>query len=122
VRGKWQKQQWVKLLTRPENLEVIRRVDVLLWDEVLNCSEYFLHAVDMLSCMVKRNNRFMGGVLMIGTGDRQQTQPIDGRPLLTSPLVIANFLLHELKTPVRASGDLALQHIQEMTNFLQLHG
>jgi hypothetical protein len=63
--------------------------------------------------MVKRNNRFMGSVFMIGTGDRQQTQPIDGRPLLTSPLVIANFL--ELTTPVRSSGDLALQHIQEMT-------
>ena len=59
---------WVKLLTRPENLEVIRLVDVLLWNEVLNCSDYFLHAVDMLFCTVKRNNRFMGGVLMIGTG------------------------------------------------------
>jgi hypothetical protein len=113
--GKMAETAWVKLLTRPENLEVIRRVDVLLWDEVLNCSDYFLHAVDMLFRMVKRNNRFMGGVLMIGTGDRRQTQPIDGRPLLTSPLVIANFLLHELTTPVRASGDLALQHIQEMT-------
>jgi hypothetical protein len=95
-------------------LKAIRRVDVLLWDEVLNCSDYFLHAVDMLFRMVKNNNIFMGGVLMIGTGDRRQTQPIDGCPLLTSPLVIANFLLHELQTPVRASGDLALRHIQEM--------
>jgi hypothetical protein len=82
-------------------LKAIRRVDVLLWDEVLNCSDYFLHAVDMLFRMVKNNNIFMGGVLMIGTGDRRQTQPIDGCPLLTSPLVIA-------------SGDLALRHIQEM--------
>jgi hypothetical protein len=108
--GKMAETAWVKLLTRPKNLEVIRRVDVLLWDEVLNCSDYFLHTVDMLFRMVKINNIFMGGVLMIGTGDRRQTQPIDGRPLLTSPSVIGNFLLHELKTPVRASGHLALQH------------
>ena len=113
--GKMAETAWVKLLTRPENFEAIHRVDVLLWDELLNCSDYFIHAVDMLFRMVKRNSRFMlGGVLLVGTGDRKQTQPIDGRPLLTSPLVIANFLMHELENPVRASGDLPLQRIQAM--------
>jgi ABC-type Mn2+/Zn2+ transport system ATPase subunit len=47
--GKMAETAWVKLLTRPENLEVICRVDVHLWDEVLNCSDYFLHAVDSFS-------------------------------------------------------------------------
>ena len=86
-------------------MEVIRRTDVLCWDEILQTGDYLIHATDMVFRKAKKSNRFMGGVLIFATGDRKQTKPIEGWPFLTSPLVMTNFLLYPLKTPVCASQD-----------------
>jgi hypothetical protein len=43
---------------------------------------------------------FMGGVLLIGTLDHLQIQPINGRPFLTANAIIPGFKMIALKHSV----------------------
>ena len=59
----------------------------------------------------------MGGVLVLGTIDPLQLQPIRAKPALLSSLIPTSFKMVEMKCSVRARSDKPLQRLQEISRF-----
>ena len=60
----------------------------------------------------------MGGVVIIATQDPEQLRPVSGLPSLLSPCMMTCFRFIQLTKSVRASGDPALQRIQDISRML----
>ena len=102
------------LLQNPVSLSILKMIDIILLDEVGQISSELLSCLDLILRKIRSNNIFLGGILFICTLDHKQLQPINGRPFLTSPMVISCFDFVCLKESVRASGDINLQRIQQI--------
>jgi hypothetical protein len=103
-----------KLLRDPKKLNLLRVLDCLFLDEIGQLSSELLAVLDIIFRRVKDTNIFLGGVIIIGTIDHTQLQPVQGRPFLTSSHVISCFKMTMLSTSVRASNDPNFQRIQEI--------
>lgn len=103
-----------KLLRDPKRLFLIQKLDILFFDEIGQLSSELLAVLDIIFCRIRDTNIFFGGVVIIGTIDHTQLQPVNGRPFLTSSHVITCFKMTMLKTSVRAVGDLNFQRIQQI--------
>ena len=55
---------------------------------------------DIILRHIRKNNLFFGGILIIGTLDHMQIQPIGGRPFLISNSIIPCFNMISLKASV----------------------
>lgn len=81
----------------PPLLNFIQTLDVIFADELGQLSAEFVCTLNIILCRIRGNGNIFGGCLLIGTLDHTQIQPWDGRPFLTSPLVIPAFDMVQLK-------------------------
>ena len=56
-----------------------------------------------------------GGVLILGTMDHAQLQPINASPFLCSTLILTTFTMVELKSSVRTANDALFHEFQQLT-------
>ena len=70
----------IKLLKNPKELNTLLSLDVLVCDEMGQISAEFLATIDIILRTLRETNVYLGGVLIIGTIDHTQIQPIEGRP------------------------------------------
>ena len=84
--------------------DFILSLNVLFADELGQLSAEELSIYDIILRNVRGSKTFMGGILIIGTLDHLQIQPINGRPFLTANAIIPCFKMISLKNTVRATG------------------
>ena len=107
-----------RLLASPAKLELLRRIDLLMIDELGQVSAQMLSILDLILRRIKRSSVFGGGVLLICTMDHRQLYPINGLPPMLSPNMITSFVFRRMKTSMRANGDNAFLRIQEISRML----
>ena len=90
-------------------------MDVLNVDEFASLSAQEVSAMDITLRILRKSHIPFGGLLLVGTMDHKQIQPINQLPFLTSSLVLTCFEATELKHSVRAHGDLDFQRLQDIT-------
>jgi predicted GIY-YIG superfamily endonuclease len=89
--------------------DVLLSLNILFADELGQLSAEELSLFEMILRNVRGSSSFMGGVLVIGTMDHLQIQPINGRPFLTANSIIPCFKMVALRNTVRATGDLYVE-------------
>ena len=104
-----------KLLRDPKRLSLLRKIDILFFDEIGQLPSELLAVIDIILRRIRDTNIFLGGVVIFGTIDHTQLQPVKGRPFLTSSHVITCFKMVMLTTSVRSFGDLPFQRLQEIS-------
>ena len=104
----------LRLSRYPEKLNVLMVLDVIFFDEIGQLPAETFSAIEIILRRVRKNDIFLGGVLLISTMDHTQLQPVTGRPFLLSTHVITCFKMIKLQKSVRASGDLRFQRLQEI--------
>ena len=90
-------------------------MDVIFFDELSQISAQQLSAIGIVLRKVRDSQTPFGGVLILGTMDHTQIQPINQLPFLTSSLVLTCFNAIELQHLVRAHQDLEFQRIRQIT-------
>ena len=90
-------------------------VDILFFDELGQISGQQMSAIDIILRKERESQVPFGGVLLLGSMDHVQIQPINQLPFLTSSLVLTCFKAIELKQSVRAFGDMEFQRLQNIT-------
>ena len=101
-----------RIMRNPVLYNFLRALDVLCVDELAQSSSNMLAILDIIMKRVKGSQTFMGGLLVYFTLDHLQTQPINERPILTSPQIVPCFQMVKLQTSVRAARDPHFQRIQ----------
>jgi predicted GIY-YIG superfamily endonuclease len=84
--------------------DLLMSLHVIFADELGQISAEDISMYDIILRHIRGSNMFMGGVLLIGTLDHLQIQPINGRPFLTANAIIPCFKMIALKHSVRATG------------------
>ena len=72
-------------------LHALLTVDVIFLDEAGQVSAEQLATIDIIMRKLQKCHLPFGGVLIVGTMDHSQTQPIQAMPFLLSTLVLASF-------------------------------
>ena len=80
------------ILRNTKKLEFVLTVDVYFIDELGQISADLLAVIDIILRIVRNNNLYMGGALLICTMDHTQIQPIRERPVLTCSHMISCLL------------------------------
>jgi predicted GIY-YIG superfamily endonuclease len=96
-------------------LHALLTVDVIFYDELGQISAELLSAMDIILRHLRKSQIPFAGVLMLGSMDPAQLQPINQLPFLTSSLVLTCFKMVELAHSVRAHGDEEFQRLQAIT-------
>ena len=104
-----------RLVRNPQQLALIRSLDVLLLDEFGQISAEMLAVLDIILRRIRDSTDFMGGVLLFATLDECQLRPVSGRPPLLSPHILTSFKFCGLDYSVRAAHDKHLRRIIEIT-------
>lgn len=99
------------LMQNPERMNILQTLDILFVDEIGQLPAELVSVIDIILRRIWDSQVVFGGVLIIGTMDHTQLQPVSGRPFLLSSLIVTSFKMVKVETPVRCSGD---------TNFIQL--
>ena len=74
----------VKMKNKPVQLDFVRCLNVISGDEFRQHLAEYMAKYDILLRHVRKNNVYMGGVLIFGTLDHMQIQPANNqRPFLT---------------------------------------
>ncbi len=89
-------------------------VDVLFLDELGQISAEMIAIVDIIFRKLHNSTMPFGGVLVLGTLDHAQLQPIKALPFLMSSLVTTSFTMVQLKESVRASTDRQFRQLQNI--------
>ena len=108
----------LRLYKNTQALYVLQTLDVLFIDELGQLSAQLISCLDIILRRVRNSNLFMGGVIIIATQDPEQLRPVSGLPSLLSPCMMTCFRFIQLTKSVRASGDPALQRIQDISRML----
>ena len=74
-----------------------------------------ISTIDIILRKIRNSQLPFGVVLIFGSMDNEQIQPINQLPFLTSTLVITCFEAFELRHSVRAHGDPDFQRLQNIT-------
>ena len=98
-------QKILNIIKTSKILNFIKSIDILFCDEIGQVSAEFSSSIDIGLRRVSNNNIVLGGLLIIGTIEHTQIQPIERRLFLTSSHVIPCFRMVELKHSVRANSD-----------------
>ena len=96
-------------------LHALLSLDVIFFDELAQLSAEQLSAIDIILRYLRKSQIPFGGVLILGTMDHTQIQPINLLPFLTSSLVLTSFVAVKLQHSVRAHGDIDFQRLQSIT-------
>ena len=87
-------------------------LDVLFFDKLAQISAERISAIDIITRKIRGSQISFGGVLILGTMDHTQIQPINQLPFSTSSLILTCFQAVELSHSVRAHGDHDFQIFQ----------
>ena len=105
-----------KILRKPINLHAVLTLDVLFLDECGQISAEQVATLDIIFRKVRKSNMPFGGVLIIGTLDHAQCQPINALPFLMSSLMLTSFTFVQLRESVRADEDeIKFREFQQLT-------
>jgi predicted GIY-YIG superfamily endonuclease len=102
------------LLKDPKRYELLRRMDVLVIDELGQVDAATLAVLDLILRRIRTSTHFFGGVIVLATMDVKQLKPIKGFPPVMMPSMQSTFLFHQFVVPLRTT-DSVLQRIQEIT-------
>ena len=106
----------LKKIRRKINLlHILLTMDVLFIDEVGQKSAQQIATIDIIMRKLRNSQLPFGGILIIGSMDHTQIQPINQLPFLTSSMVLTSFQAIKLQHSVRAHGDVDFQRLQELT-------
>ena len=72
-------------------LNFILSLDIIFVDEIGQVPAEFLSIIDIIMRRIRDNNIFLGGLLIIGSMDHTQIQPINANPFLTPTHIITCF-------------------------------
>jgi predicted GIY-YIG superfamily endonuclease len=89
--------------------DLILSLHIIFADELGQISAEEIALYDIILRNIRGSTTFMGGILVIGTLDHMQIQPINGRPFLTANAVIPCFKMIALSHSVRVSGSEYLE-------------
>ena len=78
-------------------------LDFIFADELGQISAKEISLYDIILQNIRGSTTFMGGILIIGTLDHLQIQPINGRLFLTSNYIATCFKMIILKHSIRAT-------------------
>jgi hypothetical protein len=90
----------LSLMRKPEKLEFLHAVNMIIFDEMGQVSDNILSILDVILQKVQNSKVYMGGVVTIFIMDHTQIQPINSRLFLTSCHIIPCFKAVALKHPV----------------------
>ena len=97
-------------------LHLVLTVDVVLIDEIGQESAEVIAALDIIFRKARNSTTPFGGVLILGTLDHTQCQPINAMTFLMSSLLMTCFTFVVLNESVRAAEDeLEFQEFQRLT-------
>ena len=99
------------LMRSPHKLAFLKRLQVLVYEEIGLISNETLCTIDKIMKFVKANDRPFGGCILIATGDHRQLSPISGSHVWGSSLFTSTMEVLCLKHLVRSSGDQDLQKL-----------
>ena len=107
-----------KLYTDPLRLVVLKKMDVIIVEELgmLNSEQWSV--LDQTLRFVNNSNIPFGGILVLGNGDPKQLRPPSGPLIWISPILLTNFNLYYLKEYVRMTdpnGARVLSLLDERT-------
>ena len=88
------------MIQYPEKENILKCLDILFIDEIGQVPAELLSVIDIILRRIRNSQIVFGGVLVIGTMDHTQLQPVTGRPLLLSSLIITCFVMVKLETSV----------------------
>ena len=103
-----------KLVNNPVQLQCLKRLKVLLVEEISLVSSEFWAAIDLILRHVKGTAVPFGGVLLIASGDHHQLNPVQGHNLFTSYHMLTTFKVLQLEKHVRCADDDDLRQVQEL--------
>ena len=104
-----------RIKQKTAHLHILLTLDALFIDELSQISAEQLGAIDIILRNLCESQIPFGGVLILGTMDNTQIQPINMLPFLTSTLVLTCFQAVQLQHSVRAHGDIDFQRLQVIT-------
>ena len=87
----------------------------MFFDKLAQLSAEQLSAIDIILRKLIKSQIPFGGVLIFGTMDHTQIQPINQLPFLTSSLTLTIFQAVQLQYYVRAHRDIEFQRLQAIT-------
>ena len=109
-------QQAIDKITRNKLFHhVLLTVDVIFLDEAGQVSAEQLAIIDIILRKLRNSRMPFGGVLILGTMDHTQIQPINALPFLLSSLILTSLTMVELKESVRAADDPLFREFQNLT-------
>ena len=109
-----------KIMRKPHLLYPLLTVDVIFLDEAGQISAELLAVLDIILRHIRKSSVIYGGVLIIGTMDHCQLQPIQATPFLLSSHILTSYTFVQLTESVRASSEpefRRLQHIIRMNPY-----
>ena len=101
----------IQLQRHPEQIYLLRTLDVLCIDELGNLSAELLSIMNIVMQTIRCDPSYMGGVLIISSIDPKQLPPVEGMPALLSASVLVSFNFLMLKHSVRAISDPILREL-----------
>ena len=90
-----------KLRNKPTYMHALLTMDIMFLDEAGQTSAEQLAVFDIILRKLRKSSAPFGGVLLIGTMDHTQLQPIGSLPFLLSTSVLTCFTMVQLKESVR---------------------
>jgi hypothetical protein len=104
----------VQLLRDPKRLQLLKRADVILLDEMGPISAQLLATLDMIIRRLRKSSHWFGGCLLFTTVDHRQLKPIRGLSPFLCPSLISSFVFHRFQAPLRTHGK-ELKRIQAIS-------
>ena len=101
-----------KTRNRKTILHILLTVDVMFLDEAGQVSAEQLITIDIILRELRRSQIPFGGVLLLGTMDHCQLQPINMLPFLMCSLITTSFTMVQLNESVRAATDPLFHEFQ----------
>lgn len=102
------------IMRDPIRKHLLLTADVIFFDEAAQESADRLATADIILRYLRKSQTPFGGVLILGSMDHAQIQPIKAMPFLLSSLVITTMDMIELRHSVRASSDPDFQRFQKI--------
>lgn len=104
----------------PIHLHLLRSVDVLFFDEIGQMSAQAINILDIVLRWARRNDAYLGGIILIGAMDMEQLGTIGGTPFLTSANIITSYQIIDFEHYVRCGGDPIAQRVCEVCRMSQI--
>ena len=108
-----------RIMRKTEQYHAILTADSLFVDELGQKSAQQISTIDIICCKLRNSQIRFGGLIIFGSMDNAQIQPINQLPFLTTTLVMTCFQAFELKHSVRAHGDPDFQRLQNLARMCQ---